>query len=234
MPISRSRRLIVTTGTVVALGVLPTTAPAQESRAKVTANEDLMREHGVLRRALLVYAEVAHRLRTDPKSVPPQPLLKAARMFREFGEDYHERRLEEALILPAVRKLGGPVAALPDVLQQQHERGRALTEYLMAVASGRSIGPSQVAPLARALEQFQRMYEHHAAREDTELFTAWKDTLSEPQYEAMGEQFEEIENQVFGHDGFDEALKQIAQVEESLGMADLARFTMPEVTLVRR
>jgi len=73
---------------------------------EVTATEDLMREHGVIRRAIIVYREAAGRLRTKAESVPPDALQKAARLFRAFGEDYHERQLEEAYILPAIRKIG--------------------------------------------------------------------------------------------------------------------------------
>ena len=45
-------------------------APGEHEPVDVTATEDLMREHGILRRALLVYQESATRLRQDPASVP--------------------------------------------------------------------------------------------------------------------------------------------------------------------
>ena len=70
-------------------------APGEAAPVEVTAAEDLMREHGILRRALLVYQESAMRLRQDAASVPPDALEKAANLFRVFGEDYHERKLEE-------------------------------------------------------------------------------------------------------------------------------------------
>lgn len=54
--------------------------------------------------------------------MPPPALARTARLFRTFGEDYHERRLEEQIIFPMVRRLKGPVARFPDILQQQHER----------------------------------------------------------------------------------------------------------------
>jgi hypothetical protein len=44
-----------------------------------------MREHGVLRRALLVYTESAVWLRRNPGSVPPDALTKTAKLFRSFG-----------------------------------------------------------------------------------------------------------------------------------------------------
>src|SRR5450432_2338318 len=52
---------------------------------EVTATEDLMREHGVLRRCLLVYAESVTKLRSDAAAVPPDALQKTATLFRAFG-----------------------------------------------------------------------------------------------------------------------------------------------------
>jgi hemerythrin-like domain-containing protein len=71
------------------------------------------------------------------------------------------------------------------------------------------------------------MYEHHAAREDTVIFPAWKRTMTEGQLDEMGERFEEIEHEQFGEDGFDEAVKQIGDIEGGLGLADISQFTAP-------
>src|SRR4029079_17151441 len=57
-------------------------APGEAEPVEVTATEDLMREHGILRRALLVYQESAVRLRHDPNSVPADALEKTAQLFR--------------------------------------------------------------------------------------------------------------------------------------------------------
>src|ERR1051325_357682 len=85
-----------------------------EKGGEVTATEDLMREHGVLRRALLVYAEIVPKLRAEASSVSSDALQKTAKLFRAFGEDYHEKKLEEAYIFPTLRNGGGPAATLPD------------------------------------------------------------------------------------------------------------------------
>ena len=72
----------IATGTAVALATgLPPfglTIVAAKERAEVSSNEDLMREHGVLRRALLVYTLCAAKIRKDPGSVPPDALKKTA------------------------------------------------------------------------------------------------------------------------------------------------------------
>ena len=60
----------------------PDTTDDHSDSPEVTATEDLMREHGVLRRCLLVYVEVSSRLRRDAASVPPAALAKTATLFR--------------------------------------------------------------------------------------------------------------------------------------------------------
>jgi hemerythrin-like domain-containing protein len=194
---------------------------------EVTAVEDLMREHGVLRRALLVYTAAAGKLRSDPATVAPEVLQKTAKLFRAFGEEYHEKKLEETHIFPAVKRAGGPAASLPDILITQHQRGWEITDYILAVTQGAKGGAGNAEPLAQALDSFVLMYRQHAAREDTIVFPAWKHTLSATQLDELGAQFEAIEHQQFGEDGFEDAVKQISDIEGGLGLADLAQFTAP-------
>ncbi|HBD20220.1 MAG TPA: hemerythrin HHE cation-binding protein [Arenimonas sp.] len=223
---SKRRQFLASLGGV-GLGLLiaaPNAAAEEEADEEVSANEDLMREHGIIRRALLVYGEAARRARQAPKSLPLVELGETAALFRGFAEDYHERALEEAHIFPVVRKLKAPVAKLPDVLLAQHQRGREITDYVQRLAKKTTLG-ADADGLATALESFVRMYEPHAAREDTELFPAWKAALGEHAYVEMGEQFEDIEHRTFGRDGFDDALERIARIEVEFGLADLSAMT---------
>jgi hemerythrin-like domain-containing protein len=192
----------------------------------VGAVEDLMREHGVLRRALLVYIETVPKLRANPASIPADALARTAKLFRAFGEDYHERRLEEPYIFPAVKKAGGQAAGYIDVLKAQHDRGREVTDYILAV-TGKGALSTDAEPLARAFESFVLMYQNHTAREDTIVFPAWKNVLTARQLDELGDKFEDIEHEQFGKDGFEDAVAQIGQIEQALGFADLAQFTAP-------
>jgi hemerythrin-like domain-containing protein len=232
------RRRLLTTGALAGAGLVmglgtsargfaakPSKKPGQEK--ETGAVEDLMREHGVLRRALLVYIETVPRLRAASGSSLLEPINRTAKLFRSFGEDYHERKLEEAHIFPVVKRAGGAAAAYVDVLKARHDRGREVTDYILTMASKGSIGTSDAEPLARALEAFVRMYQNHTAREDTVVFPALKDALSERQLHEMGDKFEDIEHQTFGKDGFDDALKQIGKIEQALGLGDIAQFTAP-------
>ena len=237
-PHDAARRKLVIGASAAGAGLLLTAGnaglvlAAQKGHGKgqekeVGAVEDLMREHGVLRRALLVYVESVPKIRANPGSIPADALTRTAKLFRSFGEDYHERKLEEAYIFPAIKKAGGPAAGYADVLKVQHDRGREVTEYILAVTGKGVIGMGDAEPLARALESFVLMYQNHAAREDTIVFPAWKEALSERQLHEMGDKFEEIERQQFGKDGFEDAVSQIGQIEQALGLADLAQFTAP-------
>jgi hemerythrin-like domain-containing protein len=203
-------------------------APGEAAPVEVGAAEDLMREHGILRRVLLVYREAASRLRQDAASVPPDILEKAANLFRVFGEDYHEKSLEEVFVFPIVKKSPGAPASYVDVLLVQHERGRAITDYVLSITQADRIPSNSVEPLARALESFVRMYEHHTAIEDTVVFPVWKATVGEAELDALAAKFEEIEAEQFGGDGFDTALKRMEEIETSLGMSNLEMFTAPE------
>jgi hemerythrin-like domain-containing protein len=195
----------------------------ENAQEEVGAVEDLMREHGILRRSLLVYTFTATKLRANASTISSTGLQKTAKLFRTFGEDYHERLLEEAHIFPAVKKAGGRGAGFVDTLTSQHQRGREITEYIVKA----STGPKLNLNVAAALESFVLMYRHHAATEDTIVFPAWKKTLSKEQLDEMGEKFEEIEHAQFGKDGFDDAERQITDIEKELGITDLAMFTAP-------
>jgi hemerythrin-like domain-containing protein len=234
LPDASRRRLIVgLSGAVLAAGSGSAALAAAKKEAKppppppekkIGAVEDLMREHGVIRRVLLVYRQTAARLRAGAK-IDPKPIRQAAQLFRDFGENYHERMLEQAYIFPTLRKGESPVAALVPTLVAQHDRGRDITDYIRTVTGKGAIGDSEA--FARALETLDVMYENHAAREDTIVFPAWREALSEKQLREMGETFEDIEHRQFGKDGFDDAVKRVAAVEEALGFADLAQFTAP-------
>ena len=205
-------------------------APGEVAPVEVTATEDLMREHGILRRALLVYQESAVRLRQDPASVPPDALEKTANLFRVFGEDYHEKKLEEVYIFPILKRSPGVAASYVDVLLAQHTRGREITDYLLSITTADRIPSNSVEPLAKALESFVRMYGHHAAIEDTVIFPAWKAATGQSELDDLAARFEEIETEQFGGDGFETALKRMEEIETSLGLASLEMFTAPAIT----
>ena len=222
-----SRRSALTFAAGSAL-LLAACGRGQEGQAQeVTATEDLMREHGVLRRIMVVYRETVPVLRATPAALDAGAIAAAAELFRTFGEAYHEALLEEQHLFPGLRKAGGEAGALVDTLTAQHRRGREITAFVRAKCQAGKVAAADAEPLARALDGFVRMYAAHTAFEDTIVFPAWKKTLSQKQLDEAGEQFEEIERQQFKGDGFDMAAAEISRIEQRLGLHDVARFTAP-------
>ena len=215
----------VTTATLITPSLLLAAPEAKEP--EVTATEDLMREHGVLRRALLVYSESIPKIRSNAGSLDAAALYRTGVLFRDFGENYHEKMLEEEHIFPVVRKGTGEAPKLVDILLAQHARGREITSYLLAVTKGGGIATANAEPLARSLEAFVLMYRNHAAREDTVVFPAWKTHFTNKQLDELSDQFEDIEHKMFGKDGFDDAVEKISAIETTLGFGGLSQFTAP-------
>jgi hypothetical protein len=62
----------------------------EKKNEEVSPPEDLMREHGVLKRILLIYGEAIRRIEAE-QDLPPEPLAESAKIIRQFVEDYHEK-----------------------------------------------------------------------------------------------------------------------------------------------
>jgi hemerythrin-like domain-containing protein len=200
----------------------PATVGGQKE-AEVTPVEDLMREHGVLRRVQLLYQEVARRIeQQQPFSL--EVLTSAAGIIRRFIEDYHEK-LEEDFVFPRFEK-AGKLVDLVTVLREQHQASRRVTDAIQALATPAAMrGAEGRAKLAAALRAFKQMYEPHAAREDTVLFPAFRPLVGAKEYDALGDAFEDKEHALFGPKGFEGVVAEVAQLEKALGIYDLASFT---------
>src|SRR5262245_2959954 len=95
---------------------------------EVGATEDLMREHGVLNRVLLLYEEGLRRIRAR-EDVPPDVFHKPATLVRKFVEDYHEK-LEENFIFPEFEKQK-KLVDLVKTLRDQQQAGRRVTDVVL-------------------------------------------------------------------------------------------------------
>src|SRR4051812_10316995 len=197
---------------------------AEKENEKISPAEDLMREHGVLNRILLIYDEHLHML-AEKRPFDGSILVSAADIVRHFVEEYHEK-LEEEFLFPRFRKAGKYVK-LVDTLQAQHKAGRDLTANIRELSATATLKyvSSDSDKLADALRSFLRMYRPHEAREDTVLFPAFRSLVSAHEYDSLGEDFEKKEDQLFGDEGFFKVVDQVAQLEKRLGVYDLAQFT---------
>jgi hemerythrin-like domain-containing protein len=198
------------------------TGPRGSDDEDVTPAEDLMREHGVLKRVLLVYDEVRGRIAAK-KGFPPASVADAAKIIQTFIEAYHEK-LEEEELFPRFRK-AGRLVDLVTVLERQHQAGRVVTGQVLSLAGAGLKGEGDREKLSFALGQFVRMYAPHEAREDTILFPALHEIVTAKEYDELGDAFEDREHRLFGADGFEKMVERVAGIERELGIYDLASFT---------
>lgn len=230
---SDRREFLRTAGVYGAAMIGPVIMPTQvegkmdnnqnEPGEEISAPEDLMREHGVLNRILLVYEQGLRRLRAND-DVPPEVFYQPATLVRQFVEDYHEK-LEESFIFPPFEKQRKLVEVVA-VLRQQHAAGRRLTDVVLRNARDDQFRKAESRQeIIRACEAFIRMYRPHEAREDTVLFPALYKVVGTKAVKELGERFEQEEHRLFGEDGFAKTVDQVAAIEKQLGIYDLAAFT---------
>ncbi len=113
-----------------------------------------------------------------------------------------------------------------DVLVEQHQGGRKLTDITLQLATPQALkNKDDRRTLAESLRSFIRMYNPHEAREDTVLFPAFRNIVSRNEYDALGEDFEKKEHELFGEEGFENMVDKVAKIEKKLGIYDLAQFT---------
>ena len=210
--------LAIIGGYVVAVNTAQA-AEDEEAEGDIGPVEDLMREHGVLRRVLLIYEEGLRRIAAH-QDFPGNPFLTGAHLIRSFVEDYHEKN-EERFIFPHLQRGGGEVEHDVAILLAQHLAGRKLTDEIIRVSTSNAKDTRLVDPVT----QFIRMYRPHAAREDTIIFPAFHKAVNEKQFDAIGEQMEKQEQKLFGEGGFAKIVEAVAEEERALGIYELDLFT---------
>jgi hemerythrin-like domain-containing protein len=197
-------------------------APAEDD-VPVTPPEDLMREHGVLKRVLLIYREGIRRVEAGDE-LPVQALNAGAAIIRSFIEDYHEQ-LEEKHVFPKLEQ-AGKLADVTAVLRTQHARGRVLTDRVVAATStAPALDQAKRDAVVQDMSAFIRMYEPHEAREDTVVFPALRQVVPANEFRDMANMFEDEEHRRFGQAGFEGVVDKVADIEKSLGIYDLNQFT---------
>lgn len=198
-------------------------AEEKESEEEISPIEDLMREHGVLNRLLLIYQEIARRIENHER-FPINALMVSASLVRSFLENYHEK-LEEEYVFPRFEE-AHQMIDLVRALKDQHQAGRNLTDYILTHASEEELKDEiQKMLLANYLQLYIRIFRPHEAREDTVLFPAFKKLLPPEEYAKLGDLFEEREHQLFGIDGFQQIVNKVAEIEKSLDIYNLSEFT---------
>ena len=218
-----NRRGFVKKGLILSLaGMAGTTLLPGCKGQEVSPPEDLMQEHGLLNRILLIYDHCRQQL-TGKQSFPREALQNAADIIRTFVEDYHEKQ-EENYLFPRFQK-ANQLTDLVQVLLQQHQAGRSITSQVLQLTRSQAGTDTDDQKLVQLLTSFNTMYRPHESREDTILFPAFRKIVSRNEYDSLGEEFEKNEHKLFGSDGFETMVNKVASIEKQLGIYELSQFT---------
>jgi hemerythrin-like domain-containing protein len=202
----------------VMAGLAPQSSAAKTQDQGVGAIETLMRGHGLLWRAIIVYDVIRDRI-LKGQETEPSLILDTASVIRTYLEDFHEKA-EEKYIFAPLEKDSAQFAAIQE-LKVQHGTGYELTRRISNLSKTGKMN----AELAGYLDDFQRMYRHHAAYEDTVIFPAFDVMEKRSDMAELAATFGVEEKKVLGHNGFDVFLNQIAHIEKQLGIYELATST---------
>jgi hemerythrin-like domain-containing protein len=194
----------------------------EKEEQEVSPPEDLMQEHGLLNRILLIYDHCRMQLLAG-HDFSREALTNSANIIRTFVEDYHEKQ-EENYLFPRFRK-ANQLTSLVDTLLVQHEAGRVLTDKILYFSKSEKLTEIEKQKMIQALASFTTMYRPHETREDTVLCPAFRKLVSRHEYDALGEEFEKNEHKLFGEDGFATTVNKVEAIEKSLGIYELSQFT---------
>jgi hemerythrin-like domain-containing protein len=228
-PKESRRNFLVKSGMLIGIaglfGPAGCTRPEPEAKAwEVAPTEDLMREHGVLQRLMLIYDEIGNRLKQGQEF--PLPVLgDANELIRRFMQEYHE--LNEQFHVFNRFSNAGKFVELVAVLYQQHLAGRRLIDKVQSMSTADHLqNPAERLKVAAYLHLFNQTYRHHAAWEDTVLFPAFRSVISPKDFAALGVTFAKEEQKRFGPNGFEKIVAQVADLEKKLSIYDLQQFIL--------
>ena len=220
--VSPQRRSLLLAAASLAPAMAVPAGAAQSNAARPTANEDLMQEHGLVTRVILVYGRAIELLNAN-QAVDLALVGQAAQIVARVIHGHHEVE-EERIVFPVVDKTAG-MQKLTSTLRGQHNAARGITAII-----GRNAGAQSVKDAARrkelltAMQNFMNMYGPHGAHEDTEIYPAFRDALGRDEYARVAEQFAADEQRLNKGTGFRENVAALTKIEGALGL-DLSRFT---------
>jgi hemerythrin-like domain-containing protein len=185
---------------------------------------NLMRGHGIAERIMLVYERTIKDLKAGEK-VDLQLVNRTARIAKSFVSGCHEQCEERYLFSLLMEE--GYLAGTVETLLRQHEIGREVTDRIVDLSMpGRIKDETHMNILLTLCRSYIFMYRPHISRENTELFPRLFEIAGEEKIREIGEKVRRTEQQSLGEKGFGGLLHELAEIEQSLGIGDVAGYTI--------
>jgi hemerythrin-like domain-containing protein len=212
------RRSLLKSAAAAAAAAMAAPAFAQQRAMPMkTPGEDLMQEHGLVGRVILVYRR-AIELAEANRFYHPDRVAAAAQIVSRVIHGHHEPE-EEEIMFPVLEK---PVELnmLVSVLRGQHRAARALTARIgLEIAD-----PGRKSQALQAMRDFIQMYEPHGAYENSIVYPAFRETVGPRRYAELSKLWADNERKLLG--SFGNYTTRLAGIEQALGLS-LADYTPP-------
>ena len=157
------------------------------------ATQVLRDEHeGIL--AMLAVVETAAKRLQSGKAIPSDLMTNAVGFFRNFADQCHHGKEEDALF-PALERHGIPKQGGPiGVMLAEHDQGRAFIRTMSDAADKYARGDKTAAPaLAQNMLGYVNLLRQHIAKENNVLFPMADQVLADAEQDKLYEAFEHIE-----------------------------------------
>lgn len=179
--------------------------------------EDLMREHGLLDRILLIYEFYLGQIH-QLKPIDLALLTESTQIIRSFIEEYHEPMEEKYIFAPLLEKK--IEVELITELIVQHKVSKLITGKIFTY-----VAQSNIPKIDYYIRMFLHMYRAHESREDTVIFNKFREMTPPARMAELGDEFERSETEKFGPDGYERILQRVNQIETNLGIHNLKSYT---------
>jgi hemerythrin-like domain-containing protein len=173
---------------------------AAEGYHGVGAIETIMRGHGLLLRAIIIYDLIGEQLFKGEKA-DPDLVLKTTEVIHTYLQGFHEN-MEERYIFKPMEVANNNAASIQE-LKIQHGTAYELTQRITGLAKAGKLNSE----LQGYLGAFGKMYRYHSAWEDTVIFPAFDALLSQKDLADLGGIFVQEEKKILGTTGFREHKK---------------------------
>jgi regulator of cell morphogenesis and NO signaling len=152
----------------------------------------LSADHEVIRQALHVLQAVSNDVQ-NAASVADGDIQSLLNFLREFADGSHHVK-EQAILFPALMHAGMPLdGGLLHAMNYEHERGRTLTAAMQD-----ALNRNRMDDFVTCADRYIELLANHIEKEETVLFAAADETLSDEEDERITADFEHFDAVIFG------------------------------------
>jgi|AGTN01.2.fsa_nt_gi Hemerythrin HHE cation binding domain. len=183
-----------------------------------------MMEHGLAERVMLIYERVVKEWKSGEET-DLSLINRTAKIAKSSLSGCHERN-EERCLFP-VFKEEGYLSEMVEALERQHEAGREVTDKIIDLSSpGRIKDETHMNILMTLCRSYIFMYRPHMSRENSELFPRLPEIATQEAIGDIARKMSAATKGVIGEQGFEGSLRDLAEIEHSLGIHDVRGFTI--------